>query len=138
MADDKLLVEAARSPVARLATIGAAGVDLVPITFVLARSTVVTAIDHKAKTTRSLQRLHNIDRDPRVTILIDHYDDDWASLWWVRLRGLARVLDDGPRSVTAIAQLVAIPTALRRRAAGGTGDRSRRHRGTNVACLMRR
>ena len=106
MTDDKLLAEAAGSPVARLATIGATGVDLVPITFVLAGSTVVTAIDHKPKTTRLLQRLHNIDRDPRVTILIDHYDDDWASLWWVRLRGLARVLGDGPRSVTAIEQLV--------------------------------
>ena len=107
MTDDKLLTEAARSPVARLATIGATGVDLVPITFVMTGSTVVTAVDHKPKTTRRLQRLANIERDSRVTILIDHYDDDWTSLWWVRLRGLARVLVEGPRVVTAIEGLVA-------------------------------
>ena len=107
MSDDKLLAEAARSPVARLATTGANGVDLVPITFVMTGSTVVTAVDHKPKTTRRLQRLDNIERDPRVTILIDHYDDDWLSLWWVRLRGIARVYDEGPRVVTAIEQLVA-------------------------------
>ena len=107
MTDDKLLAEAARWPVARLATISASGVDLVPITFAMVGSTVVTAVDHKPKTTRWLRRLENIDRDPRVTILIDHYDDDWSSLWWVRLRGLARVLDEGLRAATAIDQLVA-------------------------------
>ncbi|HUP71496.1 MAG TPA: TIGR03668 family PPOX class F420-dependent oxidoreductase [Acidimicrobiales bacterium] len=107
MTEDKLLAVAARSPVARLATLGAAGVDLVPITFALTGSTVVTAVDHKPKQTRRLRRLDNIERDPRVTVLIDHYDDDWASLWWVRLRGFARVVDEGPRFATAIEQLVA-------------------------------
>ena len=108
MADDALLAVAARSPVARLATIGASGeVDLVPITFALTASTVVTAVDHKPKTTRQLRRLDNIAREPRVTVLIDHYGDDWASLWWVRLRGLAVVVDDGPRFEGAIVQLVA-------------------------------
>ena len=108
MSDDALLVAAARSPVARLATIAASGaVDLVPITFALTASTIVTAVDHKPKKTRRLRRLDNIAREPRVTVLIDHYDDDWASLWWVRLRGRAVVVDDGPRFDGAIAQLVA-------------------------------
>ena len=107
MVEDKLLVAAARSPVARLATIGPSGVDLVPITFALAGSTIVTAVDHKPKQTRRLRRVENIGRDPRVTVLIDHYDDDWTSLWWVRLRGLARVIDDGPRFAAAVEQLVA-------------------------------
>ena len=108
MTDDELLAAAARSPVARLATIGASGmVDLVPITFALTGSTMVSAVDHKPKQTRQLRRLDNIAREPRVTVLIDHYDDDWASLWWVRLRGRAVVIDDGPRFDAAIAQLVA-------------------------------
>jgi len=108
MSDDALLAVAARSPVARLATIGASGeVDLVPITFALTSTTVVTAVDHKPKQTRQLRRLDNIAREPRVTVLIDHYDDDWAALWWVRLRGRAVVVDDGPRFDGAIAQLVA-------------------------------
>jgi PPOX class probable F420-dependent enzyme len=108
MSDDTLLVVAARSPVARLATIGASGeVDLVPITFALTSTTIVTAVDHKPKQTRQLRRLDNIAREPRVTVLIDHYDDDWAALWWVRLRGRAVVVDDGPRFDGAIARLVA-------------------------------
>ena len=81
MTDDALLALAARSPVARLATIGRSGeVDLVPITFVLAGATIVSAVDHKPKQTRRLRRLDNIAREPRVTVLIDHYDDDWTSL----------------------------------------------------------
>ena len=34
-------------------------------------------------------------RAPDVTILVDHYDEDWDRLWWIRLRGRARVLDHG-------------------------------------------
>ncbi|MEO8696226.1 MAG: TIGR03668 family PPOX class F420-dependent oxidoreductase [Acidimicrobiales bacterium] len=109
MFDDKLLAAAARAPVARLATIAASGaVDLVPITFALSGPIIVTAIDHKPKQTRQLRRLDNITRDPRVTVLMDHYDDnEWSALWWVRMRGLATVIEDGPRFASAVAQLVA-------------------------------
>ena len=107
MDDDALLAAAARWPVARLATATASGeIDLVPITFALEGSTLVTAVDHKPKRTRKLRRLENIAREPRVTVLIDRYDDDWASLWWVRLRGIAIVVSEGPGFTDAIAQLV--------------------------------
>lgn len=108
MDDATVLAAAARSPVARLATIAVSGeVDLVPITFALEGATIVSAVDHKPKQTRRLRRLDNIAHDPSVTVLIDQYDDDWAALWWVRLRGHAVVVDDGPRFDVAIAQLVA-------------------------------
>jgi hypothetical protein len=42
-----------------------------------------------------------------VTILIDHYDDDWTRLWWVRLRGEGRVLDGGKEAADALALLAA-------------------------------
>lgn len=88
---------AATVPVARLATIGPGGApDLVPITFALEGDVVYTAIDHKPKRTRELRRLANIARDPRVTVLIDHYDDDWTALWWCRLRGKGSVVYAGP------------------------------------------
>lgn len=49
------------------------------------------------------------DRDartrPDVTILVDHYDEDWSRLWWIRLRGRARVLDDGEERKHALALL---------------------------------
>jgi PPOX class probable F420-dependent enzyme len=28
-------------------------------------------------------------------VLVDHYDDDWAELWWVRADGRGRVVDHG-------------------------------------------
>lgn len=105
--DDELLALAAAMPVARLATIGAAGdIDLVPITFSLAGTTLVTAVDHKPKRSRRLRRLDNIARNPRVTVLIDHYADDWTTLWWVRLRGSAVVAQEGPTVSAAVARLV--------------------------------
>src|SRR5688500_6795481 len=101
--EDEIRAKAARSPIARLATIGSVGaVDLVPITFAWHGSTVVTAVDHKPKRTRRLRRLDNVSRDPRVTVLIDHYSDEWSELWWVRLRGLAVVVDEGPRFNDAV------------------------------------
>jgi PPOX class probable F420-dependent enzyme len=41
-----------------------------------------------------------------VTILVDHYDDDWSQLWWIRLRGSARVLDEGEEREHALDLLV--------------------------------
>jgi PPOX class probable F420-dependent enzyme len=70
------------------------GIDLVPCTFALVDDdTIVTAVDHKPKTTLRLQRLENIRLNPSVTVLVDHYDDDWSTLWWVRARGAAAVVD---------------------------------------------
>ncbi len=67
---------------------------LVPITFALDGDVIYSAIDHKPKTTRSLRRLENIRRDPRVTILAEHYEDDWSRLWWCRIEGSARVVTE--------------------------------------------
>lgn len=89
-----------RSSVARLATIAPDGFPhLVPVVFALARHSpeiVYTAIDAKPKTTRRLRRLANIENDPHVSLLVDHYVDDWAQLWWVRIDGVATVHHDGP------------------------------------------
>jgi PPOX class probable F420-dependent enzyme len=93
--------------VARLATHNPSGaIDLVPITFAFVDDrTIVTAIDHKPKRTTKLLRLENIRARPDVTVLVDHYDDDWTALWWVRLRGTATV-DEAP-SDTVLAPLIA-------------------------------
>ena len=53
-----------------------------------------TAVDDKPKRTRALQRLRNIEANPRVEVLIDRWDEDWSRLWWVRLRGTARIVED--------------------------------------------
>lgn len=95
-------------PVARLATVRVDGrVDLVPIVVALVGDVVVFAIDHKPKSTTRLQRLRNIEANPDVTVLFDHYEDDWTQLWWVRVRGRAVVLaDDDDRRRPALDALV--------------------------------
>jgi PPOX class probable F420-dependent enzyme len=82
--------------VARLATTDADGrPHLVPIAFAIDGDTVYTAVDRKPKRSRTLRRIENARARPDVTILVDHYEDDWSQLWWIRLRGRARVLDSG-------------------------------------------
>jgi PPOX class probable F420-dependent enzyme len=93
--------------VARLATCDAAGQPhLVPITFALDGDVIVTAVDHKPKRTTRLRRLANIAANPRVSVLADHYEDDWSRLWWVRADGRARVVERGtPEHDDAVARL---------------------------------
>ncbi len=94
--------------VARLATVGADGrPHIVPITFAPADGTLYFAVDHKPKRTTNLQRLRNIEANPSVTVLVDHYEDDWTKLWWVRVDGTARTVQEGPEFEEAIALLTA-------------------------------
>jgi PPOX class probable F420-dependent enzyme len=99
----------AASPVARLATVGAGGQPhLVPVVFAVEGDRLWTAVDGKPKSTRSLRRLANIAANPRVSLLVDAYDDDWSTLWWVRADGVATVLAPGSEDERdGVARLVA-------------------------------
>lgn len=91
------------SRVAHLATTRPDGAPhVVPVTFALLGRNVVTAIDHKPKSTRRLQRLVNIESDPRVALLADDYREDWTRLWWVRIDGAASVVSDHSQGLTAL------------------------------------
>jgi PPOX class probable F420-dependent enzyme len=92
--------------VGRLATSEGDGPPhLVPVCFVLSGDTVYSAVDRKPKRTRQLRRLANVRARPAATLLVDEYADDWSRLWWVRLRGPARVLEDGQERLSALALL---------------------------------
>jgi PPOX class probable F420-dependent enzyme len=92
--------------VARLATTDPDGrPHLVPIVFALDGDTLYSAVDRKRKRSSKLRRIENARARPDVTILVDHYDEDWSGLWWIRLRGRARVLDDGDERERALALL---------------------------------
>jgi PPOX class probable F420-dependent enzyme len=82
--------------VACLATVNAEGQPhLVPVTFALWGDVIVIAIDHKPKATTNLKRLRNIKETGCVSLLADDYDDqDWSRLWWVRVDGTARLVED--------------------------------------------
>ena len=90
---------------ARLATISPDGPHLVPFVFAVVGERIVSAVDHKPKKTTDLKRLRNIEDNPRVSILADHYEADWARLWWVRADGIARIVPATERPA-AIAALV--------------------------------
>lgn len=84
----------AHARVARLATVNPDGTPhLVPICFALVGDRVVTVVDHKPKTTTNLQRLTNVRANPAVTLLVDHWDEDWSNLWWIRIDGRAFVAE---------------------------------------------
>jgi PPOX class probable F420-dependent enzyme len=92
--------------VARLATTDPDGrPHLVPIVFAVEGDTLYSAVDRKPKRSTKLRRIENARVRPDVTILVDHYDEDWRQLWWLRLRGRARVLDDGAERSHALALL---------------------------------
>ncbi len=79
--------------VGHLATVGADGLPhVVPICFALIEATAYSAVDHKPKRHPRLRRIANIEATGHATLLVDHYDEDWSALWWVRLDGSARVV----------------------------------------------
>lgn len=86
----------AQAPVARLATVAPDGrPHLVPVVFAVDGEVIYTAVDAKPKTTQRLRRLANIDGNPLVSLLVDHYAEDWTQLWWVRVDGVATIHHDG-------------------------------------------
>ena len=107
--DDVILrqrVEAAR--VGHLATVRPDGrPHVVPCCFVLVDDTAYSAVDAKPKSTLLLQRLRNLAAHPEASLVIDHYEEDWTHLWWIRLDGSTRVLEPGPERDTAIDALTA-------------------------------
>src|SRR5947208_17170699 len=89
----------ADAKVARLATVGAGGKPhVVPITFAVEGDTIYFAVDAKPKRTTDLRRLRNIAANPSVCMLADHYEEDWTRLWWVRVDGTARIVEDAARA----------------------------------------
>jgi PPOX class probable F420-dependent enzyme len=89
-----------------LATIGPNGLPhLVPFVFALKGDILYWAVDDKPKRSKNLVRLRNIERDARVSVLFDHYVDEWSELWWVRVKGRARILSSGEERERAVKAL---------------------------------
>jgi PPOX class probable F420-dependent enzyme len=106
MAENEAAAKFAEAPVAMLATAGTDGrPHLVPVVFAVHGNVVYTAVDAKRKTTQRLRRLVNIEANPQVSMLVDHYDDDWTQLWWVRADGVAAVHHSGEEMATGYALL---------------------------------
>ncbi len=81
------------------------GPHIVPITFTVVGRAAVHMVDGKPKTTHRLKRLANLEANPRASLLVDHYTDEWDRLWWVRVDGATSVFDSGPEWEIAKAAL---------------------------------
>ena len=101
-------------PVGSLATVGKGGrPHVVPIVFVHLSGEIWSTIDGKPKTGGEMTRIRNIRCDPRISLLFEHYDEDWTRLWWLRVDGEAEVRT--PADPGADPEVVAALAALRRK-----------------------
>jgi PPOX class probable F420-dependent enzyme len=88
----------AEGRVGRLGTADATGQPLVvPICYAFDGESLFSAIDAKPKTPgpRGLKRIRNLRENPKVSVVIDRYDDDWTRLRYVIIQGRAQLLTDG-------------------------------------------
>lgn len=94
--------------VAHLATADAAGAPHnIPVCYWFDGRIIYFAIDEKPKrnTGMRLKRMRNIVENPRVAIVIDHYEEDWTQLCYVLIRGRARVVEDQEEYMQALRNL---------------------------------
>src|SRR5947208_12900958 len=80
--------------VARLATLSEFGPHIVPICFAYDGRVFYTAVDRKPKRVapERLARLRHIQAEPQVALLIDQYEEDWTQLWYILVRGKAKLI----------------------------------------------
>jgi PPOX class probable F420-dependent enzyme len=110
----------AEARVGRLATVDEAGdPHVVPVCFVLDGDAIYWAVDHKPKASGRLRRLANIEAHPVAELVVDHYAEDWADLWWVRVRTGAEVLGPGREAERALDLLAAKYVQYRERRPDG-------------------
>jgi PPOX class probable F420-dependent enzyme len=84
----------AQARVGRLATVTAEGrPHVVPVCFAVHEGRIYTAVDAKPKRSAALARLDNVRATGRASLLVDHYEEDWSRLWWVRADGTAEVIE---------------------------------------------
>ncbi len=93
---------------ARLSTLSPDGQPhQVPVVFAWHAGSIWSPIDAKPKRSGELARVRNIRHEPRVSLLLDHYDDDWSRLWWLRIAGQGEILQpDHPESDPALAPVL--------------------------------
>ena len=80
---------------------------VIPFCYVFDGESIYSVLDGKPKTTplRQLRRVRNILENPHVSVVIDHYEEDWSRLHFVLISGEARLLETGDEWLSAIVLL---------------------------------
>lgn len=95
-------------PAGHLATADETGrPHVIPVCFTSDGRRVYSVLDAKPKrgSLTSLRRVRNILANPRVALVIDHYEEDWTKLWYLLVHGHAELIEDGDEPATAIGLL---------------------------------
>ncbi len=104
-ADDRFLRSAR---IGHLATANATGQPhVIPVCFVFDGEAIYTVLDAKPKSTplRQLRRVRNILANPQVSLVVDHYEEDWSRLRYLLVLGVAVLLEEGEEWARAIVML---------------------------------
>ncbi|MCA9794938.1 MAG: TIGR03668 family PPOX class F420-dependent oxidoreductase [Candidatus Eremiobacteraeota bacterium] len=78
----------------------------VPVCFVVHQGQLVIAMDEKPKSVgfEKLRRVRNIRQNPQVSVLVDHYEEDWSQLGFVFVEGRAELAELGTDVIQALRQ----------------------------------
>ncbi len=81
--------------------------QVIPVCYVFDGESVYSVLDAKPKTTplRQLRRVRNILANPHVSLVADHYEEDWSRLQYVLVSGEAGLLESGEEWSRAIVML---------------------------------
>jgi PPOX class probable F420-dependent enzyme len=95
----------ARAPVGRLATADSNGVPhVIPVCYAVMDGMIYSVLDQKPKraTLTRLRRVQNILANPQVSLVVDHYEENWERLWYILISGHAKLLEEGAERPAAI------------------------------------
>lgn len=93
--DDRTREFISNHRVARFATADRDGQPVVvPICYAFDGRNIYSAIDEKPKSVppHNLKRVRNIEANPKVSMVIDDYSEDWAELAFVMISGIAEII----------------------------------------------
>lgn len=109
---------------ARVAHLGLLDEDgfprVLPVTFAVHEGAVWSAVDEKPKRLPGarLARVRRLQAQPRSSLTVDRYDEDWAQLAWVAFTGTTTVLA-ADEAANALGALAARYAQYRERPPGG-------------------
>ena len=95
----------ARAQVGRLATADANGAPhVIPVCYAVMNGKIYSVLDQKPKraTLTRLRRVRNILVNPQVSLVVDHYEENWERLWYILISGHAELLEEGEERPAAI------------------------------------
>ncbi len=93
---------------ARVGRLATASADrrphVVPVCYAFDGEAIVIALDDKPKRVapRDLRRSRNILANPRASLVVDQYSENWSHLLWVLVEGAARITDFGADHARAV------------------------------------